>query len=72
MIGSHGVPNTGGAEIPVDFSVGETLLAEFFLSPSEVGDDFETDYHTLCYGIRTEALAARHFEKVWMQGDFHG
>ena len=31
----------------MNFREGETLLAEFALTPSEVGDDFENDFHTL-------------------------
>ncbi|BCJ53752.1 hypothetical protein Asp14428_52270 [Actinoplanes sp. NBRC 14428] len=72
LLGGYGTSNTGGLGIPVGPPETDVLLAQFYLGPDEVGDDFETDLATLYFMITRADLAARRFENVSLASDFHG
>ncbi|WNV83285.1 DUF1963 domain-containing protein [Umezawaea sp. Da 62-37] len=71
-LGGYGYANTGGLGIPVRSFTTEALLAEFFLSEDEVGEDFETDLATVFYVIARDDLSAHRFDRLTVATDFHG
>jgi hypothetical protein len=71
-LGGYGTATTGGLGNPIGPAETDVMLAQLYLTDDIVGEDFQCDLVILFCMMTRDHLAARRFDQMVMQSDFHG